>query len=197
MERRTKLALLIAVALLLLGFGVWYLLQPVLRYAQPPALPGQVTPTTTIPPKPTGTGAPSGTPVSQGLKRLQDLAGIFVARVGSGASGEGFSGYNDVLINATEGYQRTLLDEQRAMREAHPATGPAFGIVTRVVAIDGRDAVEGADIISFTVQVQQAEDAGNPGAPTRVAYKEAIVSFEKQTDKTYLVNGVVWKDIER
>lgn len=199
MERRHKLLLLIILALLLLGFGIWYLLQPILdNRKQPPALPNTVTPSTNLPPRTTPTnGGPAGSAgLSPELKTLENLAGIIVARIGSGASGEGFRGYQDVLINATPTFQKTLLDEQRALQQTYPANGATYGRVTRVVAIESRQAVSGAAIIPFTVQVQRVEDAGNPSAPTSISYKEATVSFERQSDKTYLVNGIVWKDIE-
>ncbi len=204
MERRTKLLIVILVAAIVLAFGIWYLVQPLLRTVpQPAPLPGQVTPQGTgTTPKPTpSTGGTTvvTTPTAQSprLKQLEDLAGIFVARLGSGASGDGFRGYTDVLINATQTYQQQLLAEQAALQKAHPARGPVYGLVTRVVAINNQRAVEGDVNIPFVVQVQQVEDAGNPSMPTRTLYKEATVTFERQADKTYLVSSVVWKDIAR
>jgi hypothetical protein len=196
MERRTQLGLLILFALAILAFGVWYLLQPVFKTVrQPPALTGQQFPTTI----PTSTG---GVPVISGsaeavapdVKKLLDLAGIVVARMGSGASGEGFQGYDDVMINATLAYRVTLKAEQQAMRAAHPAAGPEYGVLTRVIATDPISALPGAAQMTYRVQVQQVEDIGN--APSVVTYKEAIVTFDRQSDGTYLVSGVVWKDIE-
>jgi hypothetical protein len=200
MERRTKFILLIVLAVAILAFGIWYLFQPIIRgVEQPPELPGQVTPGTGVtatstrqPPTPV---TPTALPTD--VKQIQNLSGIFVARLGSGSSGEGFSGYTDVLINATPAYQQVLRQEQTALRIAHPASGPAYGIVTRVVAIDPISANSGAAQMTFRVQVQQAEDAGDPSKPTRVLYKEATVTFDRQADGGYLVSNVVWKDIER
>ncbi|MFH0986030.1 MAG: hypothetical protein V1882_10970, partial [Candidatus Omnitrophota bacterium] len=79
---------------------------------------------------------------------------------------------------------------------AHPAAGPMFGITTRVVSNKASSAVSGAASVTFVLSVQQAEDAGNPGAPTAVKYKEATVVFQKQSDGTYLINDVTWKDLE-
>ena len=83
------------------------------------------------------------------------------------------------------------------MRQAHPASGPAYGIVTRVVSTNAGQSVANVDTVVITVQVQQAENAGDPSRPTAISYKQATVSFERQSDQTYLLNGIVWKDIQR
>jgi len=197
MERRTKFIILILIALAILAFGIWYLFTPFFRTVQqPPALPNEVTPSTTLPPTstiPTAGGSTQTTPTD--VKRIQDQAGIFVARLGSGTNNEGFSGYTDVLINATPAYQDVLRAQQRALLAAHPTTRP-YGILTRVVATSIVSATAGAPEMTFRVQAQQAEDAGDPTKPTAVLYKEATVTFQKQSDGGYLVSNVVWKDIQ-
>jgi len=195
MERRTQLGLLILVAIAILAFGIWYLLQPVFKTVpQPPALTGQALPST-IPTSTGGVPVVSGTaePLAPDVKRLQDLAGIIVARLGSGASAEGFQGYDDVMINATLAYRSVLRTEQQSMRATHPATGPQYGVLTRVVSIDPVSALPGAAQMTYRVQVQRVEDVDR--APSVVTYKEATVTFERQSDGTYLVSNVVWKDI--
>lgn len=198
MEKRSKLLILIAVALALLIFGIWYLLQPILgNFDQGTDTPNNK-PATNLPNRPNSPDQVTET-VSQeklDLKKMEDLAGVFVARIGSGASGDGFRGYEDVLINATKELQQKLKLEQQALQQAHPSSGPVYSIVTRVVAIDSKKAVASADLIPFTVQVQQAEYGTDPNKAIRVRYKEATVTFQKQSDGNYLVNGVVWKDIE-
>lgn len=196
MERRTQLGLLILVAIAILAFGIWYLLQPVFKpVLQPPALTGQALPST-IPTSTGGVPVVSGTaePLAPDVKRLQDLAGIIVARLGSGASAEGFQGYDDVMINATLAYRSVLRTEQQSMRTAHPATGSQYGVLTRVVSIDPVSALPGAAQMTYRVQVQRVEDVDR--APSVVTYKEATVTFDRQSDGTYLVSNVVWKDIE-
>lgn len=201
MERRTKLGLLILIALIILAFGIWYLLQPIFKTVpQPPDLGNQIPSSGTIPTSTggvpvidTGGGAAS---VSNDVKQLQNLAGVVVARLGSGANGEGFQGYNDVMINATPAYRSTLASEQQALRAAHPPIGEAYGVVTRTVSTDIVSAVSGANEMTFSVQAQKAEDAGNPGSPTRVSYVEATVTFQRQSDGGYLLSNVVWKDIQ-
>ena len=200
MERRTKLGLLILVALLILAFGIWYLLQPIIKTVQlPPALiqnpPATNLPATnTSPTIPVGGGAAE---VPQDLKKLQDLAKVIVARIGTGANTTGFVGYTDVLIDATPAYQTVLKSDQLAMQTAHPARGTAFGMTTRVVSATALSLEVGAPEVQFLLQTQRAEDAGDPSHPTLVAYKEATVTFQRQPDGTYLLSNVVWKDIER
>src|SRR5258708_7909521 len=113
MEKRTKLTLLIIVALILLAIGLWFLLQPFLSQipaAQPPSLPTNATSgAVTAPTTPT---AAAPTPTAAGVKQLEDLASAIASRVGSGSSASGFSGYEDVLINATPDEQARLKAEQ-------------------------------------------------------------------------------------
>ena len=200
MERRTKLILLIVAAVILLAIGVYILIQPFLPAttpAQPPGLPTGPSPTATIPPTaPAAPATPAAPAVPQDVKRMEDLASIVVSRLGSGSSADGFTGYDDVLLNATPAYREILRTEQAALRKAHSATGPAFGISTRVVSVDSRGASSGAREAVIAVEVQRAEDAGNPASPTSVTYKKADVTFQKQADGTDLVASVVWKDIQ-
>lgn len=201
MDRRTKLLILILVAIALLGLGIWILLKPFLgqeTIVQPPSLPSAIAPTTTLPtptPQP-ATGVAATPKLSADIKNLQDAAGVFVSRIGSGSYRDGFRGYNDVLLNSTPEYRVVLLADQKQLQQAHPMTGPAYGITTRTVSVDARSAVAGADTVTFIVQAQQAEDTGNPGQPTKIQYKEATVTFQKQADKSYLLSTIVWKDIE-
>lgn len=197
MSRRTKLIILIVVTLLLLALGLWFLFRPFFGPEQPPAPSGPGTPsfqpsTTTEPVRP-----PQGTRVPQDIKQLEDLAVSVVTRIGSGSNTDGFRGYEDVLLNATAGFQTELQRLQSAMQGAHPEIGDAYGVTTRVVSVDSRDAVSGAERISMTLQTQRAEDAGNPGSPTAVSYLEAIVTFQRQADGSYLVDTIVWSDIVR
>ncbi|MCI0479190.1 hypothetical protein L0Y59_01460 [Candidatus Uhrbacteria bacterium] len=201
MERRTKLLILIVIALILLAIGLYILLKPFLpkTVEQPPALPSGTTPSGIVAP---GTGGGTQVPTvpaapvkAQDIKDLEDLASVFVQRIGSGSSSDGFQGYADVALNATVPYRETLKRDQAAMQAAHPAAGPAYGVTTRVVSVDSRSAVSGSDRIMMTLQAQKAEDAGSPTAPTQVSYAEVDVTFARQADGTYLVEDVVWKDL--
>lgn len=197
MERNTKLLLLIVVGLILLGIGLWILLSPILLpKAQPPQVPA--TQQTIVTPQTTSTAprvAPTISPVAANLKRLEDQAASFISRAGSGSSADGFLGYSDVMTGATPAYRATLLSEQAEMKKAHPATGSAFGLITRVVTSSAKNTALDATV-TVIVQAQQAEDAGDPSKPTRVMYKEATVTMEKQSNGAYLVDGVTWADAE-
>lgn len=203
MERRTKLLILIVIALAILGVGIWFLLTPILGPSpeQPPSLPGNIQPSTSLPPV-TGTNSgPATVPTSSGvvvppqIKQLGDLAAIVVARIGSGTNSEGFRGYSDVLLNATLAYQQRLQQDRSAMQRLHPETGPAYEIITRVVSIDVSKASAGAQTNVFILQAQKAERTGSSTESPKVSYIEASVTFVKQADGSYLVDNIVWKDI--
>ncbi|MCR4278429.1 MAG: hypothetical protein NUV84_01485 [Candidatus Uhrbacteria bacterium] len=196
MSRRTKLIILIITTLLLLGIGLWLLIQPFISPpAQPPGLPTDVTPSGSIPSaqEPVQPQAPS---VAQDIRQLENLAINVVTRIGSGSNSEGFRGYEDVMLNVTPSLQAYLQKEQTAMQTAHPVLGSTYGLTSRVVAVDRKLARSGADTIPFVLQVQRTEDAGNPDAPVSVSYHEATVTFKKQAEGGYLVEGIVWKDIQ-
>jgi cytoskeletal protein RodZ len=203
MERRTKLLILILVALVILGFGIWLLLTPLLQTppTQPPSLPSSIQPSTSVPSSTQigqtsfGTVTSSGAAVPLQVKQLGDLASVIVARIGSGTSREGFRGYADVLVNATSAYQERLKQDRLTMQRLHPVSGSQYGMVSRVVSVNTSKASTGAEKNVFTLQVQKAEDAGNPGQPTKVSYLEATVTFVRQADGSYLVDDIVWKDI--
>jgi hypothetical protein len=200
MQRRTKLILLIVAAAILLAIGIYILIQPFLpgTPAQPPGLPTGATPSVTIPSTGVTASATPATPaIAPDVKRMEDFASMFVSRMGSGSSADGFTGYDDVLLNATPAYRQTLRAEQAALQTAHPVTGPSFGVSTRVVSTDSSGASSGAQEAVIAVEVQRAEDAGNPSSPTSITYKQADVTLQKQGDGTYLVSSVVWKDIQR
>lgn len=196
MSRRTKLILLIITTLLLLGLGLWLLLQPFMGTPeQPSTLPTDVTPSGSIP-EAQEPIQPSAPRIAQDIRQLENSAINAVTRAGSGSNSEGFRGYEDVMLNATPSFQIELRAEQTSLQSAHPAEGASFGITSRVVAVDRKLAHSDADVIPFILQVQRAEDTGNPDAPTAVSYHEATVTFKKQTEGGYLIDGIVWKDIQ-
>lgn len=198
MQRRTQLFLLIIAALAVLIFGLWVLLQPFLpeRAPQPPSLPGQVAPGGAAPGAGVKTKIETPPAVQPDIKELSDRAAIFAERVGSGSSQDGFRGYDDVMLEATPAFRETLNARRQELVRAHPAAGALYGLVTRVVSVDNKQAVSGADIIPFIMQIQEAEDLGDPAKPTRVSYSELSLLFEKQTDGSYLVAGLSKKPLE-
>lgn len=196
MSRRIKLILLIVATAALLGLGLWLLLTPLIGPPeQPPELPPAVTPSGEVPEIREPVQPPLPT-VTQEVRQLENLAVSVVTRIGSGSSADGFRGYEDVLLSATPAMQDALRRERAAMQAAHPADGPAYGVTSRVVAVDRRFARPGEDRVTFVLQVQRSEDAGNPSAPTSVTYHEATVTMAKQPDGGYLVDEIVWQNIQ-
>jgi len=196
MEKRTKLAILIIVALLLVLLGLYLLLRPFVPALQPPGLPSAVKPY--VPPPTSASATATGTgisaPVSDVLLALMNEAKATVERVGSGVNTNGFEGYADVLLQMTANGQIAMKAEQQKMQSAHAPTGPLFGISTRAVSASVVSGAAGDATIVISVDAIQRQDAGNPNTPTSVKGKRVSVTFQKQADGSYLIDSVVWTD---
>lgn len=206
MSKRTKLLLIILIALLLLAFGVWIFLQPILKERQtqqPPALPTNVVPYTppgsgggaTAPTTPTTPQTPPPTTEENQTLILENRARATVERVGSGVNSDGFLGYQDVLTEMTASGRAALLAEQKEMQRLHPATGPTYGISTRVVSSDLQDGSIGDTKLVVRVEAIQRIDAGDPSKPVQVKEKQVLVTFVKQGDDSYLIDKLEWSDL--
>lgn len=205
MQKRTKLALVILIALLLLGFGLYLLLGPYVRErksAQPPQLPNAVQPfvpgapvdNTGVLPGGVTTSAVAGAQTNE-ARVLEYQARAIVERVGSGSSADGFLGYHDALLDATANGRASFQAEQRRMQQAHPATGPVYGISTRGVAAHVTEGKMGDAQVGVTVDAIQTIDAGVPREPTSIQAKQILVRFIQQADGSYLVDSLTWSDI--
>jgi hypothetical protein len=205
MSKRTKFAVLLLVALLLLALGVWFFIQPILKEknaAQPPALPSQTTPyvptSTAVGQTPAPQNAvqtPPPTPEQNQQLVIENKARATVERIGSGASGSGFLGYVDALVDMTKDGQQAALAEQKSMQQAHPALGQAYGItVMRNSASHLTKGAIGDAQVQVTVNVMQNVDAGDPSHPVESKRKNVVVTFAKQADGSYLVDGLAWSD---
>lgn len=201
MEKRTKLAIVILVGLLLLLLGLYIFLSPILeerRALQPPPLPSSVTPVITPTPKPP-TPAPQPTPAApvtpetNGLKILENRARNVVERIGSGTSENGFLGYQDALLDATSAGQAALKAEQSRMQAAHPANGPLYTISTRAITSNATKGAFGDATIVFTVDAIQTVNGGTASQTTLT--KRITVTFAKQSDGSYLVDAAEWSDL--
>lgn len=206
MERRTKLLLLILLGLLLLLIGLYFLLSPFLRQrgglappAPTPTAPFVPTPSRPTPggpvPVPTATGTVTAPTVSGEQRALENRARSAVERIGSGSSRDGFLGYQDVLTEMTEAGRVALLAEQQRMREAHPATGPAYGITTRGVSSALTQGKVGDQTLVVKVEAIQSVDAGNPRAPVDMKGKRIDVTFQRQGEGSYLIEKLEWSDL--
>ena len=202
MSKRTKLILVIVIGLLLLMLGVWFLLQPLLKKApvtQPAALPSKTTPY--VPPgKPTPIGVVSSTlpvitpPTDVQLGILENQARITVERIGSGVSDDGFVQYQDVLSSFTSSGQTKILTQQKTLQQQHPASGPAYGMTTRAISSHVTSGKTGDAAITANVEAIQYVDNGNPAKPLQNLPKLVVVTFEKQSNGSYLISDMVWTD---
>jgi hypothetical protein len=214
MSKRSKLAILILIALLLLLLGQYLILSPFLEGRQATTGGEYTVPGTTsqagdrpaAPSQPTATclavvGSATGTPIreltdAERLRSLEYRARVAVERVGSGSSQSGFLGYSDLAIDSTESFKAELKRLQDEMRSAHPMTGPTYGVSTRAASSQIRDGLFGADVLTSEVQAIQTYDAGNPRQPTGTAAKRVFVVFAKQPDGAYLIDSMKWEDME-
>lgn len=203
MQRRAKLAIVILVGLLLLALGVWLILGPFLStrpvVQQPPSLPGQVTPSVQKPAPagsvPMATSTPPIAPSTERMLRtLENMSRTAVERVGSGASSNGFLGYTDVFAQMTPAGRTSLLTQQKAMQQAHPASGSLYGISTRAVSSNLTQGNVGDPNLTMTVEAIQTVDNG-VGSQKTMQGKRIDVAFVKQTDGTYLIDAFTWSDL--
>jgi hypothetical protein len=207
MEKRTKLALLILLGLLLLALGLYFLLSPFITQRQaaapPPAAGGKPLITSGGAKTPSGGASQPVTPATpevkaktDGLHTLENKARIIVERVGSGASRDGFLGYQDVMAEATASGRTALVAEQIKMQLVHPASGSTYGISTQAIAANVTSGSFGDPKIVITVQAMQAVDAGVPTQPLATNGKQIKVTFVKQAEGSYLVESLEWTDIQ-
>lgn len=205
-ERRNIAIVLIILGLIALGFGLWLLIgmfwpQGTSTGPNLPAAgnnltitPGNKTPPRTIsaPVLVQGTSTPESPPIqSSDMREAINFASDAVARMGSGSSQTGFLGYNDVLLMGTTRFQNYVRQEQKDMQTAHPATGPAYGVTTRVVSSKLVEGTDGADKAVVKIQAQTSIDAGDRGNPVSVNYYEYTVTLLRQTSGNYLIDEIL------
>ena len=205
MQKRTKLAILILVAFVLIAIGVWIFSTPLRKQTPQPAVPTNSLPSTT----PSGTKQPSQTtvpgtsapvatppptPAQNSELILQNTAKSSVERIGSGTSQDGFLGYQDVLTGVTASERTELLAEQKTMQRSHPQAGPVYGISTRSVSSNVLTGAFGDSTLTILVEAIQSTDAGDPTKPTLTKGKQITVTFVKQDNGLYLIDKIVWSD---
>jgi hypothetical protein len=199
MEKRTKLAILVLIGLLLILLGLYFFFSPYLaeRAAKQPPKVNQGTPLIQGGQQPyqaTTTGlTPKAT--ANPLASIEYRAGAIVERIGSGSSETAFLGYQDATSDMTPSGQATLRSAQAAMVKAHPASGTPYSMTTRVVASHATQGASGDAEIEVTVQAIQSVREGISGTATNSG-KKIIVTFLKQSNGSYLVDSLVWSDIE-
>lgn len=207
MQKRTKLFLLILFCLVLFVSGVLVFLSPLLEQRrdrpQPPALPAivkpgaQPVPSNVVPPEERAEGVSivlSSKEANQS-RALENRARLVVERIGSGSSESGFLGYGDTLSELTSAGTVALLAQQRQLQQRYPSTGPRVGFSTRAAASRLTEGKIGDAKIVVTVEAIQQQDDGNPSQPKRASAKRVIITFVKQSNGGYLIDGVTWEDV--
>jgi hypothetical protein len=169
------------------------------KAAQPPALPTGVTP---VVPGPRG-GSPTGTsvlppPTAAELQNLtlEQQARSFAERIGSGASTDGFLGYDDAFLMATAKGREALRAAQAKMREAHPAAGTRYGISTRSVAARVIKGTVGQNQVVVEVDAVERIDAAATGGVASATGKRLTITFVKQANSSYLVDAFTSQDLK-
>jgi len=205
MEKRTKIALLVLVGLLLFALGVWLFIQPILEQRaaqQPPSLTagsplivgsGQPTPAPAQTPSSTSTQKVP-LPVNA-MNQLQNRAKSLVERLGSGSSQTGFLGYQDAEPDMTAAGRASILREQGTLQMAHPPKGSVYTLTTRAVSSVVKEGAIGDAKIFISVETIQTENAGLAGVQARPSAKRADIVFLKQGDGGYLAEQVTWSPI--
>ncbi len=201
MTRRSKILILIIVGILLLLLGLYIFFRPFLVQrtgppAQPPTPAGGTpyVPSAPAQGQPTAGGATTTQPAqADDLLALEHAAKAAAGRVGSGSNENGFLGYQDEYYDATPSYRATLLSDMAAMQKLHPATGPLYSISTFAASASSNDTY-GDPTIVMQVQARQTVTAGN-AAPVTTS-KKVDVTFQRQSDGSYLVDDIQWSDLQ-
>lgn len=206
MQKRTKIALVILFGLLLLLLGLWIFFQPVIeqrRAAQPPELTGGTPLVGRGTPQPTGTPTqPAATttppvvaPVDP-MNALRNRAKAVVEQMGSGSNQNGFRGYIDAMGEMTTAGRVDASQQQAAQQKEHPTDGPTYTLSTRAVSSAVKEGKIGDLKIVINAEVIQTVNAGLAGATPTSSALRASVTFMRQADGTYLIDGVTWEKID-
>ncbi len=199
--RRRLAVILILLGLIALVFGIWTIIGLFLDGGSEQNLPGVGTPTVKSREQPEpqtfvapvtveGDSSATAETPSSDIREAINKAKIVVERMWSGASPDGFRGFEDVQMDGTNrfiGYIKTL---QREWQSRYPADGAPFGMTTRVISADVSEGEEGSDRIVIRVQSQRVEDAGNPSEPTAIIYEEHMVTLLRESGEKYLVDEI-------
>lgn len=194
---------LIILGLLLLGLGVWILIgmfwpkgtttpgnrEPQAVQRDLKSAPRTIALSTTI--QGTSTAEQANQQIVSPFQEAKRRAESVVSRMGSGTSQDGFLGFEDVMQDGTTNFQGYLRTEQARLKALHPASGPLYGITTRVVASSVDQGQEGDEKVVIKVQAQVVEDAGDRSKSTKVSYEDVLVTFQKQAGGQYLVDQIL------
>jgi len=192
MERKTKIELALAIAILLVlveGMLFWrqkVVAPVVVTPAATSITPAKNTPTTT-----SGTEGTASAPAPVVVKETSAItvARTFVERLGSYSSESDAANIEDILPMATASFKKQLETLAKSARTS--AGGAYYGISTLVVTAPKTVSASATQTV-LTMTTQREETIGGPGNAT-VKYQSITVTLVK-FGTTWLVDGYTWKD---
>lgn len=194
MERKTKLeiAFAIAVVLLFIAFFMYWRNQaapaPVPAVASTPAITTSKDKATKTPT--TSTKAPVAevaTPV--GETSAVTVARTFVERLGSYSSEADAANIEDIMPMATASFQKKL---ESLVKEIRSSTSDAYYSVSTLVVTAPKTVSATATDTVLSMTTQRVESKGDPGNTTK-KYQSITITLVK-SGTTWLVDGYTWKD---
>ncbi len=189
MERKTKIEIALAVAVLLVFLAV------LLFWRQKAIAPVTTAPAkiaiTTSTDKTTGTSTDTATQEAPVVKETSALtvARTFVERLGSYSSEADAANIEDILPMATTAFQKKL--ETLAKQARTSGDGAYYGVSTLVVTAP-KTLSSSATQTVLSMTTQREETVGDPGSTT-VKYQSITITLVK-SGTTWLVDGYTWKD---
>ncbi len=189
MERKTKIEIALAVAVLLLF--VAFLLFWKQKAVTPSATTTEKTTITTSSDKTTGTSTDTTTQETPVVKETSAItvARTFVERLGSYSSEADAANIEDILPMATTAFQKKL--ETLAKQARTSGDGSYYGVSTLVVTAP-KTLSSSATQTVLSLTTQREETVGDPGSTT-VKYQSITITLVK-SGTTWLVDGYSWKD---
>jgi len=194
MERKTKLeiAFAIAVVLLFIAFIIYWRNQvspaPVPAVASTPAITTSKDKATKSPT--TSAKAPVvevATPV--GETSAVTVARTFVERLGSYSSEADAANIEDIMPMATASFQKKL---ESLVKEIRLSTSDAYYSVSTLVVTAPKTVSATATDTVLSMTTQRVESKGDPGNTTK-KYQSITITLVK-SGTTWLVDGYTWKD---
>ncbi|MEK9155126.1 MAG: hypothetical protein AAB839_00590 [Patescibacteria group bacterium] len=192
MERKTKIEIGLAIAVILLFFAmlVVWLRQPPVVTTETSTSPTTNIKTSTTKPTTTTTTTMTDTPAAPVVKETSAItvARTFVERFGSYSTEADAENLEDILPMATPSFQQELVELARKARAS--ADGTYYGVSTIVVTAPKTVSATATEtVLSMTTQREETKDT--PGN-TSVIYQSITVTLVK-SGTTWLVSGYSWQ----